>query len=267
MAPCGAALHRRRRRGELGRLPLPHRRRRAVRGVGGRGLRPRQRNQLARCRVTVGGGGRCARTPAKPCATSPLSAAPSPPQRDLSGVTAAAPDLPPRHLPCPPEPTNASRSQRQRSSSMPTSGTPAHTSLGGTSNTLLAALAARLAQASGTSRSRRLGHLDDAHQRAHRRRYPRQRHHERRHHGRPGTRDDGPARDPGRNKASADPLTRRSPTNGGHCCPSFPWCLSGSASDGSARPPTVRPAWAHPTSVRSTRPSTGQTAQTPTTSP
>ena len=32
MAPRGAPLHRRRRRGELGRLPLPHRRRRAVRG-------------------------------------------------------------------------------------------------------------------------------------------------------------------------------------------------------------------------------------------
>lgn len=36
--------------------------------------------------------------------------------------------------------------------------------------------------------------------------------------------------------------------------PLFCWCPSGSASDGSAQPPTARPAWAHPTSVQSTRP-------------
>ena len=52
MAPRGAAVHRRRRRGELGRLPLPHRRRRALRGVGGRGFRPPRPDQLACCRVT-----------------------------------------------------------------------------------------------------------------------------------------------------------------------------------------------------------------------
>ena len=70
-------------------------------------------------------------------------------QHDSRGVTAAAPDPPPRHLRCPPEPTNPSLSQRQRSSSTPTSGTPAHTHLGGTSNTLLAGVAARLAQRVG----------------------------------------------------------------------------------------------------------------------
>ena len=52
VAPCGAALHRRRRGGELGRLTLPQRRRRVVRGGGGRGLRLRQRNRLARCPIT-----------------------------------------------------------------------------------------------------------------------------------------------------------------------------------------------------------------------
>ena len=46
------------------------------------------------------------------------------------------------------------------------------------------------------------------------------------------------------------------------------WCPSSSASAcASVWPPTVRPTSAHPTSVRSTRPPTGQTAQTPTTSP
>ena len=63
--------------------------------------------------------------------------------------------------------------------------------------------------ASGTGRRRRLGHLGVARQRAHRRRYPRQRHHECRHHRRPCTRGDRPARDPGRNQASADPLPGR----------------------------------------------------------
>ena len=52
MAPRGAAVHRRRRRGEPGHLPLPHRRRRALRGVGGRGFRPPRPDQLACCRLT-----------------------------------------------------------------------------------------------------------------------------------------------------------------------------------------------------------------------
>jgi hypothetical protein len=55
-----------------------------------------------------GRGGRpCARMPAKPCATSPLSAVRSPQQRGLSNVTAAARGQPPRHRPRPQEPTNA----------------------------------------------------------------------------------------------------------------------------------------------------------------
>ena len=52
MAPRGAAVHRRRHRAELCHLPLPHRRRRALRGVGGRGFRPRRPDQLACRRVT-----------------------------------------------------------------------------------------------------------------------------------------------------------------------------------------------------------------------
>ena len=52
MAPRGAAVHRRRRRGELRYLPLPHRRRRALRGVGGRGFRPPRPDQLACRRIT-----------------------------------------------------------------------------------------------------------------------------------------------------------------------------------------------------------------------
>jgi len=44
--------------GELGRLPLSYRRRRALRGRGRRGLRLRKRNQLARCRDTVAVAGR-----------------------------------------------------------------------------------------------------------------------------------------------------------------------------------------------------------------
>ena len=52
MAPCGAAVHRRRCGGELRYLTFPHRRRRAVRGVGGRGFRPRRPHQLACRRLT-----------------------------------------------------------------------------------------------------------------------------------------------------------------------------------------------------------------------
>ena len=77
----------------------------------------------------AGGGKPYARTPAKPRATSPVSAEPSSPQRDLPGVTAAVPDQPRRpllsRLRCPRERTNASLSQRQRSSSTPMSGMPA----------------------------------------------------------------------------------------------------------------------------------------------
>ncbi len=90
MAPCGAPVHRRRRGGELGRLPLPPRRhsggawrwwkRLAATTTQSTGLLPRH----------AGGGRRCARTPAKPRATCPLSAAPSSPQHDSPGVTAAA---------------------------------------------------------------------------------------------------------------------------------------------------------------------------------
>ena len=65
--------------------------------------------------------------------------------------------------------------------------------------------------ASGTRHRGRLGHLGHARQRAHRGRHPRQRRHERRRHGRPRTGDDGPARHPRGNQASADPPPRREP--------------------------------------------------------
>ena len=116
---------------ELRYLPLPHRRRRAVRGVGGRGFRPPTTRSTGLPPGHAGGGKHCARTPAKPRATSPLSAAPSSPRRDSPGVTAAATDLAPSYLArCvrrSSDLTNASLSRRQRSSSMPTSGMPAHT--------------------------------------------------------------------------------------------------------------------------------------------
>ncbi len=205
MAPSGAALHRRRRWGEPGRLTLPHRRRRVMRGGGGRGWRLRQRNQLACCRVT-------------PAVAGAARGRPSNHARH-PGIGRAVVDAA----------RFARRNRRQRRirhpAPAPTPGadepiTPptatifidadewdarAHV-LGGTSNTLLTALAARLAQRVGrvtadgsvsltmpstsappaipaptpsrtsTSRSTR-------------------------------TRDDRPAPDPRRNQASADPLS------------------------------------------------------------
>src|SRR6185312_17362014 len=53
MAPRDAALHRRRRRSELGSHTLPHRRHRRVRRNRGSGLRLRQRNRLASCWITA----------------------------------------------------------------------------------------------------------------------------------------------------------------------------------------------------------------------
>ena len=64
MAPCGAPVHRRRRGGELRHLALPHRRRRAVGGVGGRGFRRRRRDRLAcRGRAAAVAGAARGRTP------------------------------------------------------------------------------------------------------------------------------------------------------------------------------------------------------------
>ena len=139
-------------------------------------------------------------------------------------------------------------------------------SLGGTSNTLLAGLAARLAQrvgrvtadgsvtlgmpvnlrTAGDTRANAVTNVDI-------------------------TVDPAPAATDLREmraaiKASADPLSGACPTNGWRCCPSFLCCRSGWSSEWSAWPPAVRPASSHPTSAWSTRPSTGQTEQTPTTS-
>ena len=78
------------------------------------------------------------------------------PRRRCGGT--AGPACPPRGagaapsttpLGCPLAPANPSRSQWQRSSSMPTSGRPAPTHSGGTSNALLVGLAAHLAQRMG----------------------------------------------------------------------------------------------------------------------
>ena len=133
MAPCGAALHRRRRRGELGRLPLPHRRRRAA-------ARPWQTRLPATKTQSVGplpGHGRrwqALREDARqtvrdiPAIGRAVVAAARFARRNRRGGTGPAAA---GHRPRPPEPTNASRSQRRRSSSMPTSGTPAHTHSGG----------------------------------------------------------------------------------------------------------------------------------------
>ncbi len=128
MAPRGAPVHRRRRRGEPGHLTLPHRRRRAVRGVGGSGCRPPRPDQLARCRVTSAVASRARGRPPnrpRPPRYRPRRRQPRHDSPDATSRQQPAP--PPSHLRCPPEPTNPSLSQRQRSSSTPTSGTPAHT--------------------------------------------------------------------------------------------------------------------------------------------
>ncbi len=116
---------------ELGRLPLPHRRRRALRGVGGRGFRPPRPDQLACCWVAPAVAGPARGRPPNRTRHPRVSAAPSSPQRDSPGVTAAVTERPPRRRSCPPEPTNVSLFQRQRSSSTPTNGTPAHSRSGG----------------------------------------------------------------------------------------------------------------------------------------
>ena len=216
----------------------------------------------------AGDGRPCARTPAKPCATSPLSAAPSSPQHDLSGEAAAAvPDLSPPP-PAPPAGAderitapNGNDLRRRRRVGRPrtlTRGDQQHAARGiggpprprsGTSRpdgsvTLTMPINERTA---GDTRANAITNVDI-------------------------TVDPAPATTDLREiRAATKQALIRSQGGARRTvdtdCPSFLWCLSGSASDGSARPPTVRPAWAHPTSVRSTRPSTGQTAQTPTTSP
>jgi hypothetical protein len=87
--------------------------------------------KLACCRDHADGGKRCARTPAKPCATSHASAELSTRQPDSPDVTAAVPDRPPAQLPRSPEPTNPSCFQWQQSFSTPTTGMPAQTHSGG----------------------------------------------------------------------------------------------------------------------------------------
>ncbi len=210
MAPCGAPVHRWRRGGELGHHTLPHRRRRAVRGVGGRGFgrddpinwpaaASRRRWQALRedARQTardIPGIGRAVVAAARlarrnrggaGCCSTPLSPTTPPALPAGAGRT--------HHSP------NGNDLRRRRRVGRPRTLTRrdqqhAARGIGGPPR-----------PASGTGRRRRLGRLDDARQRAHRRRYPRQRRHECRHHGRPCTCDDGPARDPGRNQASADP--------------------------------------------------------------
>ena len=92
---------------------------------------------------------------------------------------------------------------------------------------------------SGTRRRRRLGQLGHARQRARRRRHSRQRRRDGRHHGRPCTRVNRPARDPCRNKASADPPPGGARRAAGTCCPSFPCCLGGSPDGWPVWPPGV----------------------------
>ncbi len=127
MAPRGAALHRRRRRGELGHLPLPHRRRRALRGVGGRGFR--RHDPISWPAAGSRRRWRALREDARqtvrdiPAIGRAVVAAARFARRNRGGDGAAtAPPAAAR-----PSRTNSSRSRRQRSSSTPTSGTPAHT--------------------------------------------------------------------------------------------------------------------------------------------
>ncbi len=89
MAPRGAALHRRRRRGELGRVTLPHRRRGLCEAVADAAAAATT-GSTGLLRAHAGGGRHCAKTPAKPSETSPLSAEPSSPRHDWPGATAAA---------------------------------------------------------------------------------------------------------------------------------------------------------------------------------
>ncbi len=147
MAPRGAPVHRRRRRGELGHLALPHRRRRAVRGVGGRGFRPPRPDQLARCRVTSAvaspARGRPPNRTRYPryrprrrrrstlCPASPRRAGPATPPALSAGADEPV-TLPKATIFIDADEWDA----RARS-------------LGGSSNTLLAGLAARLAQRVG----------------------------------------------------------------------------------------------------------------------
>ena len=148
---------------------------------------------------------------------------------------------------------------------MPTSGTPAQTSLGGTANTLLAGLAARLAQrvgrltadgsvaltlpvnerTAGDIRANAVTNIDI-------------------------TVDPAPAATDLRDirAATKQALIRSKdvPNERWEYYPSFRCCPSGWSGDASDSPPAVRPASSHPTSAWSTRPPTGQTAQTPTNS-
>ena len=121
-------------------------------------------------------------------------------------------------------------------------------SLGGTSNTLLAGLAARLAQrvgrvtadgsvtpsipvnkrTAGDTRANAITNVDITVDPA------------------PATTDLREIR-----AATKQALIRSkgSPTNGGHCCPLFRCCLRGSPGEWSAWPRAVRPTWSHPTLV------------------
>ena len=124
------AVHRWRRRGELGHLTLPYRRRRVVRGVGGRGFRPPRPDQLARCRVTPAVAGTARRRPPnrarrpryRPSRRRRSAICPAS-QRRCRISHSTSPLL--SRLRCPREQTNASLSRRQRSSSTPMTGMPA----------------------------------------------------------------------------------------------------------------------------------------------
>ena len=172
MAPRGAPVHRRRRGGEPGHLALPHRRHRAVRGVDGT-RRPAAPIRSAGPPPHHAGGGRhCARTPARPRATSRVSAAPSSLRHDSHGATAAVPprpDWPVRRPRRPPEPDRPitlptetifvdadewdARARSTRGDQQHPSGGP-----GGPAG-----------PARGTGHHRRFGHRGDTRQRAHRR--------------------------------------------------------------------------------------------------
>ena len=151
MAPGGAAVHRRRHRRQPGHLAHAHRRRRGVPGPGGRDGRPRRRDRLACSRRHAGGGGRCWPTSGSSRATCPASGAPSAQRPEWSARNRG------RAGTATPLPRASGRSGADEPVTVPMATVVVDVdewdararALGGTSNSLLAGLAARLAQRMG----------------------------------------------------------------------------------------------------------------------
>lgn len=235
MAPRGAPVHRRRRRGELRRHALPHRRHRRVPGPRGSGVRLRPPDGRARRGVAPAVAGTARRRP--PDRTRPPRHPASRECRGRRGAIGAA--RPPRRRIGDPAPFSGAsravdrRSRRHRHDS--DGGLLSGRGRVGRARSLTRRDQQHAARGSGgparptggTNRPGRFGRPGDPRQRANRRRHPRQRRHDGRHQRRPGTRGEGPARRPRHDQASADPPPGRCPTSGAHCCRWCPCCPSG----------------------------------------